>query len=509
MLHGKDSFSSDFYTYRYLATEGFSPGYNFPRLPLMAYVPGRADVRSGNVFLQRPRFLALSEFGPRSLVYHEGRAYRVVRARIALSTADQATAGGFLSTLAARICKHCGAGHFATHWNDCHSCGMPLANAQEINGLYRIENVDTEPAERITANDEERQRQAFELQTVFEWGIRNGQVDASTVLACDDEGDILTLHYGPGATITRVNKGLRRRKNPGQFGFFINPRTGWWVKEESDDDSYQGHDDRLPPQRIVPFVQDNKNALLLQPNGLCTPATLATLQHALKRGIEAVYQLEEAELLAEPLPDARERRGVLFYEATEGGAGVLTRLANDPQALAQVARQALRIMHFNVPDDGPMPALDDLHDVPDVKCVAGCYRCLLSYFNQPDHELINRRDTEVLRLLWRLSQVSTSLQAPTTTPVTIPAVQVMPGWAGEWLKLLGQLAPDTPFPTSAEAGEQLVLHWPDHYAAVALPDTPRDLQAAWEDRGYSFIRFPADTSAWPPLFQRLRRLLGL
>ncbi|MNO06935.1 hypothetical protein D3C81_2289260 [compost metagenome] len=55
----------------------------------------------------------------------------------------------------------------------------------------------------------------------------------------------------------------------------------------------------------------------------------------------------------------------------------------------------------------------------------------------------------------------------------------------------------------------MVLHWPDHYAAAGLPDTPRELQAAWEDRGYSFIRFPADTAAWPPLFQRLGRLLGI
>jgi hypothetical protein len=509
LLHGKDSFSSDFYTYRYLATEGFLPGYNFPRLPLMAYVPGRADVRSGNVFLQRPRFLALSEFGPRSLVYHEGRAYRVVRARIALSNTEQATAGGLLSTSAAQVCAHCGAGHFALHWNNCHSCGMPLADAHKINGLYRIENVDTEPAERITANDEERQRQAFELQTVYEWGIRHGRVDVSTVLAQDEEGEILTLRYGPGATITRVNKGLRRRKNPKQFGFFINPRTGWWVKEDIDEDDNAGHDDKLPPQRIVPFVQDNKNALLMQPHGDCHPRTLATLQHALKRGIEAVFQLEEAELLAEPLPSAGERRGVLFYEATEGGAGVLTRLANDPDALAQVARQALRVMHYDIPDAGPLPAPEQLRDLPDVKCVAGCYRCLLSYYNQPDHESIDRRDIGVLRLLWRLAQVKTSLHAQPDAPVHLPEAPAAPGWAGQWHALRAKHAPDLPAPATAEADGQVVLHWPDHYAAVGLPDTPRELQAAWEDRGYSFIRFPADTSAWLPLFQRLGRLLGL
>ena len=77
--------SSDFNTYRYLATEGFLPGYNFPRLPLMAYIPATNDGRGRQTYLQRPRFLALSEFGPRSLVYHEGRAYRVVRAMLSLN----------------------------------------------------------------------------------------------------------------------------------------------------------------------------------------------------------------------------------------------------------------------------------------------------------------------------------------------------------------------------------------------------------------------------------------
>ena len=34
-------YEGDFYSYRYFATEGFLPGYNFPRLPISAYVPAR------------------------------------------------------------------------------------------------------------------------------------------------------------------------------------------------------------------------------------------------------------------------------------------------------------------------------------------------------------------------------------------------------------------------------------------------------------------------------------
>lgn len=508
LLHDTGSKNSDFYTYRYLATQGFLPGYNFPRLPLMAYVPGRPDGRGGSTFLQRPRFLALSEFGPRSLVYHEGRAYRVVRVRIAPSAEDAANASGQLATRAVRICATCGAAHFEAHYNLCIACGASLSNATPIGSLFRIENVDTEAAERITANDEERQRQAFELQTTFRWQLRDGSPDVRGVSAADEEGDIIRLHYGPGATITRINKGLRRRKEKNVYGFLLNPRTGWWAKEADETDA-DADPDKVVPQRIVPYVEDQKNALLLQPQAALSEVTLATLQHALKRGIEAHSQLEEAELLAEPLPDAASRSGVLFYEATEGGAGVLTRLASDQEALSQVARRALAVMHLNIPehDDDPLPAFDDLRDVAGTTCVAGCYRCLLSYYNQPDHELIDRRDPEARRILWRLAHVQTQLLAPLPPPLIPDEPEEAEGILDQWRRHAAQVG--VPTPSRAENDGFAVLHWPDHYAAVAFPDTPRELQAQWEDRAYTFVRFPADTTAWPAALQRLARLLGI
>ena len=60
---------SDFYSYRYFATEGFLPGYSFPRLPLSAFIRGRR-LRDDGSFLSRPRFLAISEFGPRAYIYY-------------------------------------------------------------------------------------------------------------------------------------------------------------------------------------------------------------------------------------------------------------------------------------------------------------------------------------------------------------------------------------------------------------------------------------------------------
>ena len=49
-----DDFQTDFYSYRYFASEGFLPGYSFPRLPLAAYIPGLAGRARGGLHSAAP-----------------------------------------------------------------------------------------------------------------------------------------------------------------------------------------------------------------------------------------------------------------------------------------------------------------------------------------------------------------------------------------------------------------------------------------------------------------------
>lgn len=525
LQQGTSTQSSDFYTYRYLATEGFLPGYNFPRLPLMAYVPATQDGRGRQTYLQRPRFLALAEFGPRSLVYHEGRAYRVVRAMLSVGSRDGASAAASLPTTVVKICQSCGGAHDEDETSLCHACGASLNEAEVVKQVYRIENVATQPAERITANDEERQRQGFELQTVFRWAKRDHAWDVRHGEAVDADGPILRLHYGTGATITRLNKGLRRRKEKTKFGFFINPVTGWWSKNE-DEEPEIPDPTSVKAQQIVPSVRDHKNALLLDPiEKDLAPKTLATVQHALLRGLEAVFQLEEGELLAEPVPTREKRRGFLLYEATEGGAGVLTRIVAEQDRLAKVAREALAILHYDVAEDLPA-SVPELREPENPDCVAGCYRCLLSYYNQPDHDLLDRKDGKALEILLRLAHASTSSLAMSTAPEPSPKPSVAgavgsPADGGQadvaipcdprtlrWRAAAaarGLPAPDTvPF----DAGTRVYpLVWRSHYLVATLFGADADTTAV-EDRGFEVVSFGSDESAWPAAFDRLASALG-
>jgi hypothetical protein len=68
---------SEFYIFRYLASEGFLPGYNFTRLPVRAFI-GYKHNDQGE-YVSRPRAVALKEFGPMNTIYHNGSKYRINR----------------------------------------------------------------------------------------------------------------------------------------------------------------------------------------------------------------------------------------------------------------------------------------------------------------------------------------------------------------------------------------------------------------------------------------------
>jgi hypothetical protein len=478
---GKASNGSDFYSYRYLATEGFLPGYNFPRLPLYAFIPGEGNGGKSGAFLQRARFLAISEFGPRSLIYHEGRAYRVMKAK--LPPEVRAGDGSELATKDIYICPNCGACHEG-QVERCHACISPMAGELPVPRTLRIDNVEAAPAERITANDEERVRQGFDVQTVFSWPKRDGRIQVTEADFRCDETSILALQYANSADISRINKGLKRRAQQTKLGFNIDPRTGYWAKSEDEDPEVDVPPDVLRPVRIVPIVRDRKNALLFrfrEPERYA-PETIATVQHAIMRGLEVAYQLEQGEVLAEPLPSRDSRRTILTYEATEGGAGVLSRLVEEPEALGKVAREALNLMHFEKVDEA-IAAGDAslLADRGGEACVHGCYRCLLSYFNQPDHELIRRGSAEAKQMLIDLARGQ----------VIMAAAPVREGEAAEWeaaFKAAGIPAPDVGAVSFAE--QEMTFAWRSHYIAACTALVSDAARKAAEAKGWTLIELP-------------------
>jgi Lhr-like helicase len=518
--------NNDFYTFRYLASQGFLPGYNFPRLPLMAWIPATGRTKQGKNdsggMVSRPRFLALSEFGPRSLIYHEGRMFRVTRAKLNVTAADHISSDSRLSTINALVCTDCGYGHLGKPEEPepkdpvCDQCGEAFVAESRVNELYRIETVETKAVERISVNDEDRQRQGYDIITTYRFlPGPGGAPDKQEADVLADGAIAAKLTYSPAASLWRINRGWKRRKDKQQLGFYINPLSGQWSKEdepdggdESGDSSKEPEDKKTASQRIVPFVEDHRNILIITPPAFLPDAAMATIQAALKRGIEQTFQIESAELVVEALPSSHDRRALLLYEAAEGGAGVLSRLATGPSHLAQVARTALGLMHYEVPENEVHPdhLIDLAGDAAGPKapqCEAGCYQCLLSYYNQPDHEIIDRRNSAAVGFLASLANATVQ----SLHPVDI-AAKASDGDSQNplqhWLSMVSKFGLRQPDQVNVpiNGGDATADAAYQTSRVLVFLNPPSETVFAYaQDRGYTVIAFPSNPSEWQAVFK--------
>ncbi len=431
LMDSKSAMQSDFYSYRYFASEGFLPGYNFPRLPLSAFVPGRRKAHGQeDEFLSRSRFLAISEFGPRSIIYHEGSRYAINR--VILPVSDDT-----VFTTSAKLCENCGYLHPITDISDggdlCDHCGIELGLAKR--SLFRMQNVATVRRERITSDEEERTRMGYKLRTgvrFAQYGNRPNQ--ATSQIYSSNKEQLLNLTYGDTATIWRINLGWRRRKPDTPDGFMLDVERGYWQRNEQDVES--DPEDPMSPraERVIPFVEDRRNCLLIEFADRLDNQVVASLQPALKTAIQICYQLEDNELAVEPLPDLENRRMILIYESAEGGAGVLRQIVDDPHAIQKIARTALTVCHFD-PDTG-----EDQHKAPRAKenCEAACYDCLMSYFNQMDHRILDRHLIRDILLALASGSAATSPSGTRAKHFEQLKAQCDSDLERDWLDLLEQ-----------------------------------------------------------------------
>ena len=229
------------------------------------------------------------------------------------------------------------------------------------------------------------------------------------------------------------------------------------------------------------------------------------------------FQLEESELSAEPLPTLANRQLILLYESSEGGAGVLRQLVDDPGAFSRVAREALQLCHFD-PDTGA-----DQRRAPSSRedCEAACYDCLMSYSNQREHDLLDRQKIRELLLELASAQV---VAAPAELPRAEHLEQLVRLTGSEletrWLRWVNEL--ELRLPTRGQVFVETCRTRPDflydnHQVAVYIDGPPHDYPEreardrtqtdCMEDHGYTVIRFAHDDD-WLAVAQRYPHVFG-
>jgi len=359
-LRGMSSELSEFYPYRYFASEGFLPGYNFTRLPIRVFLP-TSD--SSGEFVSRPRSIALREFGPLNIIYHNGRKYRVCQ--LVLQDAESALTEAKVSTRTGYFMAGEGVKD-----STCPISGVDLSDnaaKQHLHDLIEMAESRAEEIDRITCEEEERVSRGFEIRTYF--SVDGGQLDRiRKALALSSESALLNLRYVPAARLVHVNYQWRSVRNE---GFPMGLISGDWRA------SIPAADVNLKEEfRLVKLWTSNVSDALyiepVQPLGL-KPDGVITLQHALKRAIERVFQVEPNEIGVVAVGDPA-APNILLFEAAEGSLGILSQFVENIDVFQRVVAEAVKLCRFDDPDYKEPASYDDL----------------LSYYNQRDHKIIDR-----------------------------------------------------------------------------------------------------------------------
>jgi Helicase conserved C-terminal domain/MrfA Zn-binding domain len=373
-LGGMSSELSEFYPYRYLASEGFLPGYNFTRLPLRIFLP--TGDTSGE-FISRPRALALREFGPLNIIYHNGRKYRV--SQLIVQDAESALAEAKISTKA---------GYFLTaEQKDLEICpftGLNLgdnANKVHLHDLLEMAESRAEEVDRISCEEEERVSRGYEIHTYF--SVDGGHLErVRKAVARSSETALLNLRYVPAARLVHVNSKWRSQLAE---GFPIGLVSGDWRSSMPDPESNVREAFHL----VKLWTSNLADALYIEPIqalGL-QPEGVITLQHALKRAIEGVFQVEPNEIGVVTVGDPQVPN-ILLYEAAEGSLGILSQFVADVEVFQKVVAQAITLCRYDDASYKGPASYDDL----------------LSYYNQRDHKIIDRHlIKDALAKLWLCS----------------------------------------------------------------------------------------------------------
>jgi hypothetical protein len=101
-----------------------------------------------------------------------------------------------------------------------------------------------------------------------------------------------------------------------------------------------------------------------------------TLKETVYQGILVAFDLDEEEIdtFVKPATGKHGQVTIVIYETSEGGAGVLHSLMDEAR-FRKAVREAQTVLHGDPDDDG---------------CERACYECLLSFYNQPEHEFLDR-----------------------------------------------------------------------------------------------------------------------
>jgi ribosomal protein L40E len=359
------------YVLRYLSRAGFLPSYAFPTDTATFE---RADTRES---IAHDAVRSLKDYAPGQLVYVRGQKYLVDQ--IDYRRGGLLTAEGTAALQERNLCRRCE----AVNPGSVEFCEVCSSDNLEAVPTVPMRAMRGKPRESISADEERRARTGFEVSSHLAAG------DPREAIAFAYPG--LRLSWERGARLVMLNRGRRDRRTGHAEPFQVCDTCGTWFerlpeaaaagpgKKKADK-----HAEFCPAgqvRRTTFRVEREVDVLHLLPDmdglqvglGELQPL-LASVRAALELGTRIILEADEGEVQGfdwprpVPEPGGQERLAVL-YEDVPGGAGYLRQLG---ERLPGVATAVLEV-------------------VEPCSCERACYRCLMTYANQDEHEVLDRR----------------------------------------------------------------------------------------------------------------------
>ncbi|MHC1597123.1 MAG: helicase-related protein [Methermicoccaceae archaeon] len=371
----------DYFSYRYLASQGFTPNYGFPThvSTLMLDHRMKRDIRETE--MRRDRLIAVSEYAPGNSVYYSGGRYVIKETRAK-------TLNNRPITKRLLICPMCGAYYIgddvATTGGACKVCGAlleeehPFENAVEMPDQFAIRRHS------VTSDEEERMRLGYKLSEHYHRGT---DVDVLEVM---DDTTVLRLCYEHNGRILRVNTGTRKTERDNQEnGFTLCTACNRWLFGEDDVKKHLDQKNKKSGcwrnateediiRDIVLYTETSHDVVTVDcelPEDIEENRAIDfyyTLAQAIIQGLQISMNIDVDEVRMFLMGD----HTIVVYETAEGGTGALAAL-RDRAVLHQVAHSAREILHEFDPEDK--------------QCERACYECLCNYYNQSIHNNLDRK----------------------------------------------------------------------------------------------------------------------
>jgi len=382
----------DFTTYRYLGSQGFLPNYGFPTQVTSLAINYKGVFGSEEAELKRDRNIALVEYAPGNSVYFSGNRYSIRTPRLRTENNQPA-----MSTVL--ICPYCEAVYLdekeiSMTGGACRNCGATLENAGVIEHSIEMPDQLAESRSMITSDEEERQRLGYAVTRHYTpSGTRQFYV------AGDPGEPLLTIAYDHSGKIVSINHGpIPSDKDEPLSGFTLCTACNRWifgkdgVKEHLDSKNemkrcWRNGTEENIIRNIVLYTDTRHDVIKIDVpvplDGEGNPLDeelydpfFTTLAQAIIEGVQISMNVDvdEVRYFLMPDPENKKKSSIILYETSEGGAGILESIVNQ-STFHEVIRQALTI----------------LHEYDEKKCDRACYECLCNYYNQFDHNILDRK----------------------------------------------------------------------------------------------------------------------